>query len=119
MRSVRPTRMSFGLSRCPFLLVSGILLVSACEYRAREEHQITPAESHSVAWLDDSVHAVMAAYEIGALPLHSAVHRLADLVEPTGGLAARPGLSPRAAELLEATRRELRHRAMRSLNSLQ
>ena len=107
--------MRSGLNRRAVVLLCGFIqLVSGCDRRPRQEQSIMPAESHGGAQPSDSVRAVIAAYEIGALTLDSAVHRLADLVEPTGGLAAQPGLSPRATKLLEATGRELRYRSMRS-----
>ena len=72
-----------------------------------------PSSSRSVPRLDDSVHTIVAAYERGAIALEVASRHLADLIEPTEGLATDSGLSPRAKELMDATGRELRNRTLR------
>ena len=62
---------------------------------------------------DDSVRMLLAAYEHDQIPLDSAVRRLADLLEPFGGLSASGSISPKAREALDATGRELARRASR------
>jgi hypothetical protein len=87
-------------------------LLSACS--ARQGSGVTddarPRTSEDVAALDDSVRALVASYEVGAVSLTQASNALADLVEPTGGLAVQPAQSARAQELFQATGRELRRR---------
>lgn len=87
-------------------LCGGLLFVSAC---GRPES----SSSRSAPRLDGSVHTIVAAYERGAITLDVASRQLADLIEPSGGLATDSGLSPRAKELMDATGRELRDRTVK------
>jgi hypothetical protein len=56
---------------------------------------------------------IVATYEAGGLTLDEASTRLADLLEPLGGLAYQGNQGPQAQELFEATGRELRRRDAR------
>ena len=67
----------------------------------------------SATAVDDSVRMLLAAYEHDQISLDSAVQRLADVLEPLGGLSASGSVSPKAREALEATGRELARRAGR------
>ncbi len=70
------------------------------------------AEPRAMA-VDDSVRMLLAAYDHDQIPLDSTVRRLADLLEPFGGLSASGSISPKAREALDATGRELARRASR------
>jgi len=73
----------------------------------------TPRADNSGAALDSTVAAIVRAYEAKEISLDSATRRLADAVEPTGGLAAAGPMSAEARELFEATGRELARRGAR------
>ena len=62
--------------------------------------------------VEDSVRMVLAAYEHDRITLDSAAQRLADLLEPSAGLAASGSMTSKAREALEAAHRVLARRAM-------
>jgi len=92
------------LTKVPSLGVALLASSAAC----RSRHAAPPAMA-----VDDSVRMLLAAYEHDQIPLDSAVRRLADLLEPFGGLSASGSISPKAREALDATGRELARRASR------
>ena len=63
--------------------------------------------------MEDSVRMILAAYEHDQISLDSATRRLADVLEPVGGLMTSGSISPKAREALEAASRELERRAAR------
>jgi hypothetical protein len=93
-----------------FLLVG---LVTACSAKqdSRTAEQPKTLSAQEAAILDDSIETLVGSYEAGNVTLSEATQRLADLIEPLGGLAHQGDQSPRARELFQATGRELRRRA--------
>jgi hypothetical protein len=61
--------------------------------------------------VDDSVRMILAAYDHDQITLDEAARRLADVLEPFGGLSASGSLSPKAREALDAAGKELARRA--------
>ncbi len=85
------------------LLAPALALGPSCRASSRADS--------SVAALDSTVSAIVREYERKEISLDSATRRLADAVEPTGGLAATGSMSAEARQLFEATGRELARRA--------
>jgi hypothetical protein len=94
------------------ILLSFLVLGLACGRGSGPEPgaDSNGASAHVSTPLDDSIQAVVQAYEAGAVSLDRATQQLADLVEPTGGFAHAAGVSPRAEALFQTTGRELRRR---------
>ena len=61
--------------------------------------------------MDDSVRVLLAAYEHDEISLEAAAKKLADVLEPIGGLSASGSISPKAREALQAAGQELARRA--------
>ena len=94
----------------PGVALSWTLLALACGRAPEPEQRAVPHRPQLAAMLDDSVRAIVRAYEGGKVALEAATRSLADLVEPTGGFATEASMSPRTNELFQATGRELRRR---------
>jgi hypothetical protein len=92
-----------------------VLLLASCFLTTACGKQSAPGEASQSSTLqesgvDDSLRALVKAYENGGLSLARGAQLVADLVEPTGGLAVEWRASPAATELLQAAGRELQSR---------
>jgi hypothetical protein len=89
-----------------------LILAQACGSEQPVAHHSSDIKliSPQMDALDDSVRALVRAYEGGTVALAVASRELADLLEPIQGFATSRAVSPRADELLRATSLELQRR---------
>ena len=95
---------------CLAMLLVGVLVACGTNNRPEADTGRPVMTPEAAAVLDDSVRQIVERYEGGETALTDASRELADLLEPTGGLAVQGKQSPRATELFAATGRELRRR---------
>jgi len=89
-----------------------LILVQACGSEqpvAQHSSEVKLLGPQTIA-LNDSIRALVRAYEAGSVTLAVASRELADLLEPIQGFATSRAVSPRADTLLRAASLELQRR---------